>query len=102
MAKNSKKTSKTNSTWTVRGVTLDTRSAVKVAARRSGKTLGEWLEETLSTSARKDSSHNNVPAPRIEDTLTELIKTMQAQNQRLDKIEQRKGFLNFIRYQFKK
>jgi hypothetical protein len=97
MAKSQEKTSKTNSTWTVRGVSPETRTAVKIAARKSGKTQGEWLEKTLAKASREDASHSNVPAPRLEDTLSELVKTLQDQNERLAAVESRRGFLAFFR-----
>ena len=97
MAKKQQKISKTNSdTWTIRGISSETRAAVKIAARKKGKTQGEWLEATLAKSAREDASHDAVPSLRLEDTLSKLVETLQDQNKRLSDIEARKGFWSFF------
>jgi hypothetical protein len=58
----------TNGTWTVRGVTPETREAAKKAARRAGKPMGAWIDETLRRAAT-DSLKDNLPAQRVEDQL---------------------------------
>lgn len=58
----------TNGTWTVRGVTPETREAAKKAARRAGKPMGAWIDETLRRTAT-DSLKDNLPAQRVEDQL---------------------------------
>ena len=56
--------------WQVKGVTFETREAVKTAARKSGKTMGEWVNETLHAAAvAAISGQSNLPAHRIEDQL---------------------------------
>ena len=56
--------------WQVKGVTFETREAVKTAARKSGMTMGEWVNETLHTAAvAAISGKSNLPAHRIEDQL---------------------------------
>ena len=56
--------------WQVKGVTYETREAVKTAARKSGKTIGEWVNETLHTAAVATiSGQSSLPAHRIEDQL---------------------------------
>lgn len=57
-----------NDTWTVRGVSHETRTAVKKAARRSGMTMGAWLDENLRLAAT-DGLQNNLPAHRVEEQL---------------------------------
>jgi len=58
----------TNGTWTVRGVTPETREAAKKAARRAGNPMGAWIDETLRRAAT-DSLKDNLPAQRVEDQL---------------------------------
>ena len=56
--------------WQVKGVTFETREAVKAAARKSGMTMGEWVNETLHSAAVSTiSGQSNLPAHRIEDQL---------------------------------
>lgn len=69
-----KKRRETSSTkipsWQVKGVTFETREAVKAAARKSGMTMGEWVNETLHSAAVSAiSGQSNLPAHRIEDQL---------------------------------
>ena len=56
--------------WQVKGVTFETREAVKTAARKSGMTMGEWVNETLHVAAvAAISGQSNLFAHRIEDQL---------------------------------
>lgn len=56
--------------WQVKGVTFETREAVKTAARKSGMTMGEWVNETLHSAAVATiSGQSDLPAHRIEDQL---------------------------------
>jgi hypothetical protein len=75
-AKNS--TTKTQA-WQVKGVTAETREAVKAAARKTGKTIGEWTNETLHREAVADiTGQKDLPA-----TL-ELTQQLDALNAKLD------------------
>nr|CRY95553.1 hypothetical protein [uncultured prokaryote] len=76
--KASGRVTKSADTWTVRGVSPETRAAVKVAARKAGKPIGEWLESTLSKAAIEQASHAHVPAPRIEDALAKIVERLEA------------------------
>jgi len=72
------KTNKPQSdTWTIRGVTPETRSAVKKAARRSGMTMGAWLEENLRLAAT-DGLKQTLPAQRVEDQLASISDKLDA------------------------
>lgn len=64
-------------TWTVRGVTPETREAVKKAARRSGMTMGAWLEENLRLAAT-DGLKRTLPAQRVEDQLAAISDKLDA------------------------
>ena len=70
-AKASKTKNPTQDTWTVRGVTPETRAAVKAAARRSGVSMGAWMDETLRLAAT-DSLKHQLPAQRVEDQLADI------------------------------
>ena len=47
--------------WSVKGIEPDTREAAKEAARRSGMTLGEWLNTKILESADDQEA---APPPR--------------------------------------
>lgn len=69
-----KKTYKSSSTkipsWQVKGVTFETREAVKAAAKKSGMTMGEWVNDRLHAAAVSTiSGKANLLAHRIEDQL---------------------------------
>lgn len=61
--------------WSVKGVSPETREAVKRAARKSGKTMGEWIDEALrlaATDALKQEPQHPPPMKRLEDQLAEI------------------------------
>jgi len=60
-----------NTPWSVKGVSPETREAVKKAARRAGQTIGEWMDENLRIAAT-DSLQNQPPMKRLEDQLEEI------------------------------
>ena len=64
-------------TWTIRGVSPETRTAVKKAARRAGQTIGEWMDETLREVAT-NGLQRNLPAQRLEDQLAEISGKLDA------------------------
>jgi len=65
--------------WQVKGVTFETREAVKSAARKSGMTMGEWVNRTLHDAATSTlSGQANLPAHRIEDQLDALTAKIDA------------------------
>lgn len=72
-------TSRKNDTWTVRGVTPETREACKQAARRSGKSMGAWLNDTLHKAAVEEiTGQNTLPDKRLEDQLAEISGKLDA------------------------
>ena len=53
--------------WSVKGIEPETREAAKDAARRSGMTLGEWLNSKILDSADEPES---APAARPQRALS--------------------------------
>jgi localization factor PodJL len=51
--------------WSVKGIEPDVREAAKLAARRSGMTLGEWLNSTILEQA-DGTPAAEAPVPRLE------------------------------------
>ena len=47
--------------WSVKGVDPEAREAAKLAARKAGMTLGDWLNQTIRTAAAEQLKHG---APR--------------------------------------
>ena len=76
-ATRSKTRKTTTDPWTVRGVSPETREAVKKAARRSGVTMGAWLEENLRLAAT-DGLKQTLPAQRVEDQLEAISGKLDA------------------------
>ena len=77
--KNKAKTSSTgkSQSWQVKGVTFETREAVKQAARRSGMTIGEWVNSTLHKQAIETiTGQNTLPAKRLEDQLASISEKL--------------------------
>jgi len=65
--------------WQVKGVTFETREAVKIAARKSGMTMGEWVNDTLHKSAQETiTGQSTLPAHRVEDQLTAISDKLDA------------------------
>lgn len=65
--------------WQVKGVTYETREAVKIAARKSGMTIGEWVNETLHKSATETiTGQSTLPAHRMEEQLASISDKLDA------------------------
>ena len=65
--------------WQVKGVEPETREAVKQAAKRSGKTIGAWVNDTLHKAAVEDiTGQNTLPAHRLEEQLDAISSKLDA------------------------
>ena len=63
----------------MKGVTFETWEAVKIAARKSGMTMGEWVNETLHKSATETiTGQSTLPAHRVEDQLATISDKLDA------------------------
>ncbi len=82
--------------WTVRGVDLETRTAIEKAASRSGKTIGQYMNEDLRYYAQEQLKKGNQPPIRQEDIRTELddIKGMITQLANRIPEQEKKGFFH--------
>lgn len=52
-----------NSPWSVKGVDPEAREAAKIAARRAGLTVGQWLSQTILATASQQLRGGNRTAP---------------------------------------
>ncbi|MBC3789183.1 hypothetical protein [Spirosoma utsteinense] len=84
--------------WTVRGVDTETRTAIEKAATRSGKTIGQFMNEDLRQYAQEQLKKGNQPPMRQEDLRTELddIKGMISQLADRMPAQQKRGFFKRI------
>lgn len=80
--------------WTVRGVDLETRTAIEKAAQRNGKTIGQYVNEDLRQYAQDQLKKGSQPPMRQEDIRTELddIKGMITQLADRLPIQEKRGF----------
>jgi len=62
-----------NQAWQVKGVSPETREAVKQAARKTGKTIGQWTNDTLHREAVADiTGQSTLPAKQLDEQFAEL------------------------------
>ncbi|WP_461102457.1 hypothetical protein [Spirosoma koreense] len=80
--------------WTVRGVDLETRTAIEKAATRTGKTIGQYMNEDLRQYAQEQLKKGDQPPMRQEDIRTELddIKGMITQLADRMPVQDKRGF----------
>ena len=80
--------------WTIRGVDLETRTAIEKAAQRSGKTIGQYVNEELRQYAQEQLKKGNQPPMRQEDIRTELDDIKGLITQLADRLptQEKRGF----------
>jgi hypothetical protein len=80
--------------WTVRGVDLETRTAIEKAASRSSKTIGQYMNEDLRYYAQEQLKKGNQPPMRQEDIRTELDDIKGLITQLADRLpaQEKRGF----------
>lgn len=61
--------------WSVKGVEPELREIAKTAARRSGMTLGEWLNSAINEQADTVTTPGEAPAAEIRSPRSSLIST---------------------------
>ncbi len=81
-----------NTVWTVRGVSPETRSAVAVAARRAGQSVGEWTTRAVMEAIAAQTSTRNVPAPRLEDILAKVVERLES----LERLQRPRSFWGWL------
>lgn len=68
---------KRDAAWGIRGVSPETQNAARLAARRAGLTLGEWVDQALRAAAMNELKGPAVPAPTQEDTLRAILAQLE-------------------------
>jgi hypothetical protein len=66
-------------TWSIRGVGADTRRVIEKAAERSGKTLGQYINEDFRSFAQGQLTQTQLPAAPVDiqnqiDHLTKIVE----------------------------
>lgn len=67
--------------WSVRGVEADTRRVIEKAAERTGKTIGQYINEDVRSFAQGQLTQPQVPAAPIDlqnqiDHLTKMVEAL--------------------------
>ena len=63
--------------WQVKGVTPETRAAVKAAARQAGRTIGAWTNEVLHRAATAELTGDaRLPVSRIEEQVAAIERRL--------------------------
>lgn len=65
--------------WSVRGVESDTRRVIEKAAERSGKTIGQYINEDVRGFAQSQLTQTQLPAAPVDiqnqiDHLTKIVE----------------------------
>jgi len=68
--------------WTVNGISVETRTAVKKAAQQEGMSIGDWVDRTLDVAATNQLK-GGTPVLALP---TELLDTLDDISQKLDRI----------------
>lgn len=68
-------------TWSIRGVEADTRRVIEKAAERSGKTLGQYINEDFRSFAQGQLTQTQLPAAPVDiqnqiDQLTKMVEAL--------------------------
>ena len=69
---------KPSDTWSIRGISPETRQAAKRAARKSGQTLGVWLDEQIRLAATQKLTEGDVVVSVGGDTMKEVLARLEA------------------------
>jgi localization factor PodJL len=72
--------------WSVKGVDQDAREAAKEAARRSGMSLGEWLNSAIAEQAAEAAA-----AAQVDNGLSTVTRRLDSISQRLDAVTRRES-----------
>ncbi|MBT3092778.1 MAG: hypothetical protein KME58_07765 [Candidatus Thiodiazotropha sp. (ex Lucina pensylvanica)] len=79
--------------WLLKGISETTRQYAQEEANRQGVAIGEWIERLILSSQRSATGSQQVPdESQTDDQQEEIAEALHAIEQRLDKIEEQKGF----------
>ena len=75
--------------WSVKGISPECREAAKIAARRAGMPLGEWLNRTIMVAVREelggksgsDAQLPSLPLAELINAIEFLVREIKEENQ---------------------
>lgn len=74
--------------WAVRGVSPETQNAVRMAARRAGQTLGQWVDARLLAAATAElRGPSTAVGPTQDQIMARVLELMERQDTRLAALE---------------
>ena len=79
--------------WAIKGVERDTRTALKKAARKSNKTLGEYFNTVLREVAQSDIKSKPQPPAKLDD-MEKAIELLKGDRDRISNLEHQLQALN--------
>jgi hypothetical protein len=79
--------------WLLKGISAEAKQFALDEANRQGVTIGEWVEQLILDHQQPETNEQNKPVelddPRERD---EILEALYAIEQRLDRIEDQRGF----------
>jgi len=93
MSNAKKRKSSTNTNWNVKGVKPETRAKIKAAAKKSGMTIGAYVDRVLMDAATNDLKRSKQLPVKMEDVQTQLTDMKEMITQLSTKLEQPKETL---------
>lgn len=91
--------SSTTINWHIKGIQKETRERVKKAAKRSGVTIGAYVDRVLSEAAANDLKGKSQPPVKMEDVQTQLSQITTAISDLTAKMDQnqKRSFWDLIK-----
>lgn len=90
MSDTKKRKSDTKKSWNIKGISPDTRAKVTKAAKKSGMTIGAYIDRVLSEAATNDLKRKKDLPVNIEDVQTQLASMNEAITKLTQKLDQPK------------
>jgi localization factor PodJL len=79
--------------WQVEGVGAEARETAREAARRSGMSVGEWLDSVISDQGRDETSH----APPGHGEITDVKERLDQVGRRLEELSRLNAGAAYLR-----
>jgi hypothetical protein len=84
------------SPWNIKGVPLEVRNAVQMAAKRNNEFIGSWVARKLMQCAQEDLTGKQEIATQ-EDINLALFEEIKKLSQKIDQLPQKKPLFGFFR-----
>lgn len=85
--------------WTIRGVSMEARTAAQIAAKKNDEFVGSWVGRKLIQASQEElTSKKEVARPEdIQDVLVTLSQEVQKLNRKFDQMSQKKTLFGFFK-----